>query len=108
MSYQPHQNVNHYYKVSTDKCIQNYKVKLYFSSGGGTVPTTPVLKKPVLFTNWPKFTMLFYYIKVPPHFSPPGPTLVLTAALKWGIVWTSTSTGTGITKGQSWKHVFIK
>ena len=51
--------------------------------------------------NRPNFIMLFYYIKVPPHFSPPGPTLALTGALKWGTVWTSTSNGTGIMKGQS-------
>ena len=51
--------------------------------------------------NQPNFTMPFYYIKVPPHFSPPGSTLALTGALKWGTVWSSTSTGTGIVKGQS-------
>ena len=71
------------------------------------VPTTPVWTKPVLCTNWPKFTMLFYYLKVPPHFSPPGPTLALTGALKWGTVWTSTSNGTGIMKGQSWSCILI-
>ena len=32
--------------------------------------------------NRPKIIMLFYYIKVPPHFSPSGPTLALTGALK--------------------------
>ena len=35
-----------------------------------------------------------------------GSTLPLTGALKWGAVWTSTSTGTGIMKGQSWTFVF--
>ena len=57
--------------------------------------------------NWPNFIMLFYYIKVPPHFSPPGPILALTGALKWGTVWTSTSNGTGIMKGQSWSCILI-
>ena len=31
---------------------------------------------------------------------PLSSTLTLTGALKWGTVWTSTSTGTGIMKGQ--------
>ena len=65
-----------------------------------TVPTIPVWTKPVLCTNWPKITMLFYYLKVPKDFSPLGPTLALTGALKWGTVWTSISNGTGITKDQ--------
>ena len=30
-----------------------------------TVPTTPVLTKPILCTKWPNFTMPFYYVKVP-------------------------------------------
>ena len=72
-----------------------------------TVHTTPVWTKPVLCTNWPKFTMLFYYLKVSPHFSPPGPTLALTGALKWGAVWTSTSNGTGIMKVQNWSNCKI-
>ena len=74
---------------------------------GGTVPTIPVWTKPVLCTNWPKITMLFYYLKVPKDFSPLGPTLALTGALKWGTVWTSTSNGTGIMKGQSWSKCKI-
>ena len=65
------------------------------------VPTIPVWTQPVLCTNWPKFTMLFYYLKVPPHFSPPGPTLALTGALKWGNVWDSISTGIETMHGQS-------
>ena len=32
---------------------------------------------------------------------PCSSNLILTGALKWGTVWTSTSTGTGIMKGQS-------
>ena len=66
-----------------------------------TVPTTPVWTKPALFTNWPNFTMLFYYIKLPPQSSLPGSTLALTEALNWGTVWTSISTDKENTKGQS-------
>ena len=33
-------------------------------------------------------------------------TVTLTGALKWGTVWTSTSTGTGIMKDQIWTYVF--
>ena len=67
----------------------------------GTVPKTPVSTKPVLCTNRPYFTMLFYYVKVTPHSSLPSSILALTEALKWGTVWTSTSSGIGIVKGQS-------
>ena len=42
--------------------------------------------------------------KVLVHFGLQGSTLPLTGPLKWGTV-PSTSTGSGITKGQSWKHV---
>ena len=45
---------------TTDR--QTWKLKLYFRS---TVPTTPVLTKPILCTKWPNFTMPFYYVKVP-------------------------------------------
>ena len=41
-----------------------------------------------------------------PCSGPLGSTLTLIGALKWGAVWTSTSTGTGIMKGQSWTFVF--
>ena len=75
--------------------------------GQFTVPTIPVRTKPVLCTNWPKITMLFYYLKVPKDFRPLGPTLALTGALKWGTVWTSTSNGTGIMKGQSWSCILM-
>ena len=39
--------------------------------------------------------------EMPPSSGPLGYTLLLIGALKWGTVWTSTSTGTGIMKGQS-------
>ena len=38
--------------------------------------------------------------------SPCGSNLTLTGALKWDTVWSSSSTGTGIMKGQSWTSVF--
>ena len=44
---------------------------------------------------------MFYNIIMLPCSGPLGSTLPLTGALKWGTVWTSTSTGTGIMKGQS-------
>ena len=62
---------------------------------------TSVLSKPILCTKPPNFTMPFYYVKVPACSCPHPSTLPLTGALKWGTVWTSTSTGTGIMKGQS-------
>ena len=68
------------------------------------MPTIPVWTKPVLCTNWPKITMLFYYLKVPKDFSPLGPTLALTGASKWGNVWTFTSNGKGIMKGHTVPH----
>ena len=34
-------------------------------------------EKLILCTKRPKLTMLFYYVKVPPHSSPPGPTVAL-------------------------------
>ena len=43
---------------------------------------------------------------MPPGSGPLGSTLQLTGALKWGTVWTSSLTGTGIMKGQSWTSVF--
>ena len=39
-------------------------------------------------------------IQVPKDFTPLGLTLAMTGALKWGTVWTSTSNGTVIMKGQ--------
>ena len=49
---------------------------------------------------------MFYNMKMSPCSGPLDYTLPLTGALKWGTVWTSTSTGTGIMKGQSWTSVF--
>ena len=75
----------------------------YMSSTTGEIYSAynSCLNKASFISNWPNFTMLFYYIKLPPHSSCPGSTLALTGALNWGTVWTSTSTGTGIVKGQS-------
>ena len=49
----------------------------------------------------PYFDLVFYNVKMPQCSVPLGSTLPLAGALKWGSVWTSTSTGTGIMKGQS-------
>ena len=52
-------------------------------------------------TKQPIFNKLVWTVKVSPHASLQISTLTLTGALKWGTVWTSTSTGKGIVKGQS-------
>ena len=72
-----------------------------------TVQRSSVQTKPTLCTKMPKFTMLFYYLKVPLQSSLRHYTLPLTGALKWGTVWTSISTGIETTHGQSWKFVFL-
>ena len=59
-----------------------------------------------LWSKWPISDLVFYNIKMPPCSVPLGSTLQLTGALKWGTVWTSSSTGTGIMKGRSWTFVF--
>ena len=61
-----------------------------------TVPTTTIWTKPVKLTQLHNAVLLH---KIATHFSPPGTTFVLTGALKWGTVWTSTSNSTGIMKG---------
>ena len=43
-----------------------------------------------------------------PCSGPLGSTLTLIGALKLGTVWNSTSTGTGVMKGQSWTFVFYQ
>ena len=63
-------------------------------------------KWPDLWSNWPIFYLVFYSIKLPTCSGPCGSNLILTGALKWGTVWTSTSMGTGIMSGQSWTFVF--
>ena len=67
--------------------------------------TTVVLKKESkwhdLWSKWPIYDLVFYSIKMPPSSCPLGSSLLLSGALKWGTVQTSTSTGTGIMKGQS-------
>ena len=59
-----------------------------------------------LWSKWPISDLVFYNIKMPPCSGPLGSTLQLTGALKWGTVWTSSLTGTGIMKGWSWTFVF--
>ena len=56
---------------------------------------------PDLCSKWPFFDLVFYNIKIEQSSGPLDSTLPLTGALKWGTVWTSTSTGKGIMKGQS-------
>ena len=66
-----------------------------------TVAAISVWTNPILCTKSPKFTMLFYYIKMQTSSSPCHPFLQLTGALKWGAAWTSISTGVDTTHGQS-------
>ena len=66
-----------------------------------TVPASSVATKPILCTESPNYTMLFYYIKMRTSSSPSHPFLQLTGALKWDTVWTSISTGVETTHGQS-------
>ena len=70
-----------------------------------TIKTTVVLKRESkwhnLWSKWPISDLVFYNIKMPPCSCPLGSSLLLTGALKWGTVQTSTSTDTGIMKGQS-------
>ena len=61
---------------------------------------------PDLWGKWPISDLVFYNIKIPPCSCPLGSSLLLTGALKWGTVWTSSLTGTGIMKGRSWAFVF--
>ena len=68
----------------------------------GTAPSTVVLKRESKsWSKWPISDLVFYNIKIPPCFCPLGSSLLLTGALKWGTVQTSTSTDTGIMKGQN-------
>ena len=52
-------------------------------------------------SKWPISDPVFYNIKMPPCSCPLGSSLLLTGALKWGTVQTSTSTPTGFMKGQT-------
>ena len=54
-----------------------------------------------LWSKWPISDLVFYNIKMPPCSCPLGSSLLLTGALKWGTVQTSTSTYTGIMQGQT-------
>ena len=54
-----------------------------------------------LWSKWPISDLMFYNIKMPPSSCSLGSSLLLTGALKWDTVQTSTLTDTGIMKGQS-------
>ena len=54
-----------------------------------------------LWSKWPISDLMFYNIKMPPSSCPLGFSLLLTGALIWGTVQTSTSTSTGIMQGQT-------
>ena len=54
-----------------------------------------------LWSKWPISELVFYNMIMPPCSCPLGSSLLLTGALKWGTVQTSTSTDTGIMKGQN-------
>ena len=56
------------------------------------------IKMTRLWSKWPISDLMFYNIKMPPSSCPLGFSLLLTGALKWGTVQTSTSTHTGILK----------
>ena len=68
-------------------------------------PITVVLKRKSkwhdLWSKWPISDLMFYNIKMPPSSCPLGFSLLLTGALKWGTVQTSTSTYTGIMQGRT-------
>ena len=51
-------------------------------TGKTTVPASSVATKPILCTESPNYTMLFYYIKMRTSSSPSHPFLQLTGALK--------------------------
>ena len=53
-----------------------------------------------LWSKWPIFYLVFYNKKISLYSGPLGSTLSLTKALKWGTLQTSTTTDTGIMKGQ--------
>ena len=78
----------------------NNVLKLSFISNG-----TVVLKRKSkwhdLWSKWPIYDLVFYNIKMPSCSCPLGSSLLLTGALNWGTVQTSTSTGTRIMKGQT-------
>ena len=55
-----------------------------------------------VWSKWPISDLVFYNIRMPPCSCSLGSSLQLTGALKWGTAQTSTSTDTGIMRGQSW------
>ena len=81
------------------------KHRAYVYSGVNSTFFTVVLKRESkwhdLWSKWPISDLVFYNIKMPPCSCPLGSSLLLTGALKWGTVQTSTSTYTGVMKGQT-------
>ena len=68
-------------KISMD--YGEYKKKYYLVVVDRyTVPASSVATKPILCTESPNYTMLFYYIKMRTSSSPSHPFLQLTGALK--------------------------
>ena len=72
-----------------------------YSGAQKKIKMTPFMKYII-----PISDLVFYNIKLPPCSGSLGSTLQLTGALRWGTVWTSSSTGIGIMKGRSWTLVF--
>ena len=64
------------------------------------------MEQDVIYVVWPILMKTWCYIKVQPHSGPEWSTLPMIGGFKWGTVWTFTSTGTGIVKGQIWTCVF--
>ena len=93
-------------KIKTIIDYKNTKPNMNFGPEVCTVVLILELKWPKLLSKGPIFDLVFYNIKMPSCSGPLGYTLPLTGALKWGTVWTSSSTGTGIMKGRSWTFVF--
>ena len=69
------------------KCLDNKNTVVCLSES----------KWPELWSKWPGIL----HCKISPCSGCLGSTLLLTGALEWGTVWTSTSTDTGVKKGQS-------
>ena len=72
----------HTYHNLHDNHIEAVMRLEFMKSQQCAVLSTSVLKKPLLFTKWPKFTMLFHYVKKQAHSSLQSPNLPLTGPLK--------------------------
>ena len=96
--------------VKKDAIQEQTKYYSYFSYLYRLIKTKPTIFTvvcisesvwPNLCSNCPIFDLMFNDINKPPCSSPCGSNLTLTGALKWDTVWSSSSTGTGNTQGQS-------